>query len=41
MRETLDGLVLSKGRRVLGICVGMQMIAKRSDEGLLERNLGA
>ena len=36
MRETLDDVVLSKGRPVLGICVGMQMIAKRSDEGSLE-----
>ena len=36
MREALDDLVLSKGRPVMGICVGMQMIAKRSDEGLLE-----
>jgi len=36
MRETLDDVVLSKGRPVLGICVGMQMIAKRSAEGSLE-----
>jgi glutamine amidotransferase len=36
MRERLDELVLSKGRLVLGICVGMQMMAKRSDEGILE-----
>jgi len=36
MRETLDDMVLSKGRSVLGICVGMQMIAKRSAEGSLE-----
>ncbi len=36
MREALDDLVLSNGRPVLGICVGMQMIARRSDEGLLE-----
>ena len=36
MREVLDDLVLSKGRPVLGICVGMQMIAKGSDEGSLE-----
>lgn len=36
MRPVLDELVLSKGRPVLGICVGMQMMAKRSDEGSLE-----
>ncbi len=36
MRSRLDDLVLGKGRPVLGICVGMQMMAKRSDEGVLE-----
>jgi imidazole glycerol-phosphate synthase subunit HisH len=36
MRNVLDDLVLSKGRPVLGICVGMQMLAKRSEEGVLE-----
>jgi len=36
MRVVLDNLVLSKRRTVLGICVGMQMMAKRSDEGSLE-----
>ena len=33
MRETLDRLVLAESKKVLGICVGMQMMAKRSDEG--------
>ena len=36
MRDVLDDLVLSKGKPVLGICVGMQMLAKRSEEGSLE-----
>ncbi len=36
MRPALDDLVVSNGRPVLGICVGMQMMAKRSDEGSLE-----
>lgn len=33
MRETLDRLVQVQGRPVLGICVGMQMMADASDEG--------
>ena len=33
MRETLDRLVLQEKRPVIGICVGMQMLARRSDEG--------
>ncbi len=36
MRDTLDELVVNKNTPVLGICVGMQMMAKRSDEGLLD-----
>lgn len=35
MRACLDDLVLNKKRPVLGVCVGMQMMAKRSDEGKL------
>ena len=33
MREVLDDLVLNKKRPVLGICVGMQIMAYASDEG--------
>lgn len=33
MRVTLDRLVLEDKRHVLGVCVGMQMMARRSDEG--------
>ena len=36
MREKLDELVLIEKVPVIGICVGMQMLAKRSDEGKLE-----
>lgn len=35
MREILDDLVLVKHVPVLGICVGMQMLARSSDEGRL------
>ena len=33
MRATLDHLVLVNKKPVMGICVGMQMMAMRSDEG--------
>lgn len=35
MRATLEDLVLNRKRPVLGICVGMQMMAQRSEEGEL------
>ena len=36
MRETLDELVLKQAVPVLGICVGMQMLANGSEEGTLD-----
>lgn len=36
MREKLDELVLVKKLPIIGICVGMQMMANSSDEGKLE-----
>jgi imidazole glycerol-phosphate synthase subunit HisH len=33
MRETLDDLVVNQKKPVVGICVGMQMLAEGSDEG--------
>ena len=35
LRACLDDLVMSRKRPVLGVCVGMQMMARRSDEGKL------
>ena len=39
MREALDDAVLNRKTPVLGVCVGMQMMAERSDEGV-EPGLG-
>ena len=36
MRQTLDELVLVKKTPILGVCVGMQIMAQKSDEGNLE-----
>jgi glutamine amidotransferase len=36
MRSKLDQLVLQENRFVLGICVGMQMMAKCSNEGIAD-----
>ena len=36
MRNVLEELVVSKGKPILGICVGMQMMAHKSDEGVLK-----
>lgn len=39
MRDTLDDLVLERELPVLGVCVGMQMMARNSEEGI-ESGLG-
>ena len=36
MRNSLEDLVVRERKPVLGICVGMQMLANRSDEGRLD-----
>ena len=36
LRDTLEEMVVGRGKPVLGICVGMQMMANRSDEGVLD-----
>jgi glutamine amidotransferase len=33
MRDRLDELVIKEKKKVIGICVGMQMMGKKSDEG--------
>lgn len=34
LRAALDAAVLGEGKPILGICVGMQLLAKRSEEGV-------
>lgn len=36
LRDTLDKMVVGQGKPVLGICVGMQIMADNSDEGVLD-----
>src|SRR5690606_6990188 len=36
MRQEIDNVVMSQKIPVMGICVGMQMMANRSDEGQLK-----
>jgi glutamine amidotransferase len=36
LRDSLDEAVLRRGVPVLGVCVGMQIMARRSDEGKLD-----
>lgn len=35
LRDALDEMVMVRQTPVLGVCVGMQMLARRSDEGVL------
>lgn len=35
MRELIEAMVIEKKMPLLGICVGMQMLARRSDEGAM------
>lgn len=36
MRDRLDELVIKEKKKVIGICVGMQMMGKKSDEGEMD-----
>lgn len=36
MRERLDELVITEKKPVIGICVGMQIMARKSDEGTVD-----
>ena len=36
MRQALDAFSLEEGKPILGICVGMQILARGSDEGALQ-----
>ena len=36
LRDALEEMVVGDGKPVLGICVGMQMMANKSDEGVLD-----
>ena len=36
MRNRLDELVIKEKKSIIGICVGMQMMAKKSDEGSVD-----
>lgn len=36
MRQALDAFSLEKGKPILGICVGMQILARGSEEGALQ-----
>ena len=36
MRNRLDELVIKEKKSIIGICVGMQMMAKKSDEGTVD-----
>jgi glutamine amidotransferase len=35
MRDSIEALVLEQGMPIMGVCVGMQILAERSEEGVL------